>query len=166
MTAGTGVPTMRTWLITALQDVTGTGEALDGVRVQYSPPTNLDQVLADNGNVEVIYWAETRATVNLRGMKGTANVKYREEATFTLVVLVAADTVDQTLEDVEARAADLLGQVVLVFQGTAMPALGVHNIACWIEGWETNPGRLSIGGVPVHAMAYDVDVHSEVNVEL
>lgn len=166
MTAGTGVPTMRSWLITALQAVTGVGEGLEGVRVQYSPPTNNDQVLGDNGNVEVIYWAEARSTVNLRGFKGTAHVKYREEATSTLVILVAADTADQTLEDVEERAADLLGEVVTVFQATTMPTLGVHNIACWIEGWELNPGRLASAGTPVHAVAYDVDVHSEVNVEL
>lgn len=163
MTAGTAVPLARAYAVTQLQAAAG----LSGVRVQYSPITNLDQALADNGRVEVVFWAESASVVSLRAFKGTAHVKYREEATATLVVIVAAATVADDLSVVELRAADLIGEIVKVVQTSMPPSPGawLQSITWHVSGWRSSPGRISSAGTVVHAVSYDVEISIEANVE-
>ena len=164
MTEGSAVPYARRSYLTLFQAAAG----LVGVRVQYSPITDFDQALGDNGDVECIYWGDASSQTGLRGMRATTHTKYREEATSELTVMVAAREADQSFADVESRAAELLGEVIRIIQsnsGLASPGSHLHGIACWVDGYQLTAGRLASAGVPVYAASYLITVHIQANVE-
>lgn len=163
MSEGTAVPYVRRWAITQLQAATG----LDGVRVQYSPIHNFDEAVGDNGNIEAIYWDRFRTTIGPRAFKGTSHVKYREEAESDLAIVVAYRNADSTLQDAEQRAANLIGEVVKVFQAgqPASPGSHLHGISTFVSSVEADPGILSSAGSFVYATSWRVTVHIEANVE-
>lgn len=167
MSEGTAVPYVRRWAMTRLALLTLPGEDLEGVRIQYSPVTNFDQALGTNGSIELVYWERSRSTVVPRAFKGTTMIKYREDATSDLIIVVAARDVDDTLEHVEQRAAEILGSVVQVFQGDQPASPGTHltNISTFVASWESDPGILSSATTPVHASTWRVEINIASSVE-
>jgi hypothetical protein len=165
---GTAVPHVRRWALTQFADLADPGEPFGGVRHQYSPATNFDQVLGNAGRVELVYWERSRSTVAPRAFKGSANIKYREEATADLIIVVAARNTDEQLDVVDRRAAEILGGVVLVFQRAQPPSPGPHltAITATVASWEADPGILASATVPVHASTWRVEIEIKANVEL
>ena len=163
MSEGTAVPYVRRWAITQLQAATG----LAGVRVQYSPITNFDQALGDNGNIEAVYWDRFTSSIQPRAFKGAAHIKYRETASSDLIVVVAERNADATLSDAEQRAANLVGEVVRVWQSGQPGSPGAHldNISTYIAAIEADPGILASAGSSVYAASWRLTVHIEANVE-
>ena len=164
MSEGSAVPYVRRSYLTLFQAASG----LSGVRVQYSPIINMDEALGDSGQLECIYWGDATSQTGLRGMRATAHTKYREEAVAELTVMVAARNADQSLADIESRAANLLGEVVKVIQtsgGLASPGSHLHGIACWVEGWQLTVGTLPSAVTLVYAASYAIQVHIQANVE-
>ena len=163
MSEGTAVPYVRRWAITELQALS----PLDGVRVSYSPIRNNADAIGDNGRIEAIYWTDADSVVEVRAFKGTPNIKYKEEATSRLVILVAANNQGDTLEDIDQRAANLLGEVIKAFQADQPPSPGTHltNIRAFVEGWEMDVGQMSFGGSMIYATSFEVDVRIQANVE-
>lgn len=171
MSEGTAVPYVSRWAA----DLLNAEANLDGVRVSYRPLRNQD-FISDTGDIEAIYWADWNGQVEVRALKGTSNVKYREEATRSLIVMVAwADLADadDTLPSTSAaakaeqRAANLVGEVVKTLQANQPTSPGTHlsSISVFIEGWEGNPGTLTRGTVDVPAIYFDIDVRIQANVE-
>lgn len=167
MPEGSAVPAVRRWAVTQMLALTDPGEPFHGVRVQYSPVTNLDQALGDSGRIELVYWERSRSTVAPRAFKGGAAIKYREEATADLIVVVAARTQADTFEAIDQRAAELIGGVVQVFQVSQPPSPGQHltAISAYVAGWEADPGVLAAASVPVHATTWRVEIQIAANVE-
>ncbi len=169
MTEGTAVPLVRRWAMTAMQALTGSGEEFEGVRVQYSPIRNLNEALSDNdGRIEAVYWDRWSPHLELRAFKGTANIKYREDGSTTdLVIVVAARDIDDTLEQVDQRAAEILGGVVKVFQSAQPTSPGAHlqGITARVGDVEADPGVIASAGTAVHAVALRVEIVVQAQVE-
>lgn len=167
MSEGTAVPAVRRWATTEMQALTGSGEEFEGVRVQYSPIRNLDQAVADGGDIEAVYWDRWRTSIEPRAFKGTAHIKYREEATADLIIVVASRDADSTYENVDQRAAELVGGVVKVFQSGQPTSPGAHlpNISAYVSSIEADPGILQSAGVGVYAVTLRVEVTIQASVE-
>ena len=169
MSEGTAVPYVRRWAITQMLALTGRNQEFEGVRVQYSPIANNDEALSDNGGrIEAIYWDRWSPRLQLRAFKGGANIKYREDgSTSDLIITVIGRTVDDTLEVVDQRAAELLGGVVKVFQESQPPSPGAHlmGVTARVEDVEADPGVVSSAGTAVHAVALRVQIYIQANVE-
>lgn len=164
MSEGSVVPVSRRYYMTLLTAATG----LSGVRVQYSPVSNIEEALGDNGRIEVIHWGNATSDVELRGMRATAHVKYQEHAQSELHILVMARTADELLDTIEGRAASLLGEVVKVIQtnpAPTSPGSWLHGMSAWVDGWTLTVGTPQSATSGIYVAAYNVDVHFQGFVE-
>lgn len=164
MSEGSVVPVSRRYYTTLLQAASG----LSGVRVQYSPVSNIEEALGDNGRIEVVHWGNATSTVELRGMRATAHVKYQEHAQSELIILVVGKSGDELLDTIESRAASLLGEVAKVWQtnpAPTSPGSWLHGMSSWVNGWQLVVGTPQVATTGIYMASYTVDIHFQGFVE-
>lgn len=167
MSEGSAVGYVSRWAMNdAETGILQVAAGLSGVRCSYRPLEVTDFV-GDNGRIEAIYWGNLNTDVEVRALKGTANIKYSEEGERDLVIFVAAENQGDSGADVEERAFNLLGEVVLALQANQPTSPGSHltNIRAFVDDWDGDVGTLSRGGVKVHAITLTVSIRIQANVE-
>jgi len=168
MSEGTSIFYVSRWLINdggtgVLQGVA----ALDGVQISYKALTPADFETA-SGRIEAIYWADVDdVDVDVRAMKGTASIKYAERAERELVIIVIGGDTGDTHQDIDERAANLLGEVVKAVQANQPTSPGAHlsNIRVTIEDWDARTGVMARSGTQVAATTIAAQVVAKANVE-
>lgn len=164
MSEGSAVPYVRRYYKALFAAATN----LAGVQVRYGAIRNMDEALGSNGRVEVMYWGQATSDVELRVMKATPHVKYREHADSELFVEVAARDFVDDASDIESRVANLLGEVIKVIQtnpSPPSPGTWLHGISCEVRGLDLTTGTVASSGATVYAATYKVTVHIDANVE-